>query len=138
MSAGRWIETCGCGVETWVRNHAYEFRGSGDPTHVHPGFAEGGPTVAEELGWCGCGSPDDVDRMMLAYLTNINERWTTRKDEGDPHYGWRATPGLSEDAETLIQYIADSLDWTEHGGSVGGAWLTDDGRLALHNLAARP
>lgn len=82
--------------------------------------------VSTELGWCGCGSPEEVDRMMLAYLeARAEEDWPK------PH-----PEGVSEDAEQLLSYIADALGWTEHGGSVGGAWLTDDGKTARANLAA--
>ena len=34
----------------------------------------------------------------------------------------------------LLAYIADAQDWTEHGSSVNGAWLTDGGKEALANL----
>lgn len=138
---GRWIETCGCGVETWVKDYAYVRRG--DPMTAetcaapHPHDPDDGPTVPMELGWCGCGNPEDVDRMMLAYLANLHERWTTRKDEGAPHFGYQPTPDLSPDAELLIQYVADSLGWTEHGGSVGGAWLTDEGHDARRRMIAK-
>ena len=42
--------------------------------------------------------------------------------------------GLDGIVELLLAYIADAAGWTEHGGSVGGAWLTDGGREALANL----
>lgn len=134
---GRWVATCGAdGTEWIVRNAGWVTeRPDGLPCEHLDDLSE--PSVAAELGWCGCGSPEDVDRMMLAYLRNIEARWTVRKDEDAPHWGWRATEGLSTDAETLIQYMADALGWTEHGGTVGGAWLTDDGHVALRNLMAR-
>lgn len=81
-----------------------------------------------ELGGCGCGQPERVDAMMLAYLES-------RAGEGFP----KPDPaGVSEDAALLLAYLADMLDWTEHGGSVGGAWLTDEGERALAHLRSAP
>jgi hypothetical protein len=45
--------------------------------------------------------------------------------------------GVSKDAEVLLAYIADALGWTEHGGGVCGAWLSESGRTALANLTAQ-
>ncbi len=82
--------------------------------------------VLTEMGWCACGSTKEVDRMMLAYLT-------ARVGWGFPKPG---AEGVTEDAEMLLAYMADSLGWTEHGSNVGGAWLTEDGTEALTNLVA--
>jgi hypothetical protein len=80
--------------------------------------------VSTELGWCGCGQPWKVDDMMVAYLTA----------RARPEFPKPRPDGMSEDTETLLSYIADDLGWTEHGGSVEGAWLSDDGKTALANL----
>lgn len=138
---GRWIASCGtCDGETRIKNAGWRFdypKGPCDTCTTDPMWlVEDHGRVVTQLGWCECGNPEDMDRMMLAYLTNLHERATTRKGEGPPHFGYRPTPDLSPDAEMLIQYVADSLDWTEHGGSVGGAWLSDDGREALAHLTA--
>ncbi len=119
MAEGRWIETCGCGRETHVRAAALVVTGGTRPCEFpHPHFGEIA-RVNAELGWCGCGTGDRVDEMMLAYL-----------GQSGPvlHFG--------DDAGMLVAYMADALGWTEHGGSIGGAWLTEDGEQALANLRA--
>lgn len=129
---------CGCpecGANLYVRNAAVVREGGPCDNCRTFGTAEDdGPAggdvkeslVSHELGWCGCGNPEDVDRMMLAYLTaRAEEDWPKPRAEG-----------VSDDAEMLLAYIADELEWTEHGGSVGGAWLTDDGKEAMRNLTA--
>lgn len=89
-------------------------------------FTAKGELVNTELGWCACDRPYEVDRMMLAYLDVIAlDTWP------------RPPPrGVSDDATTLLAYIADHLGWTDHGTSVGGAWLTDAGQVARSNLRA--
>lgn len=86
-------------------------------------------TVSDCMDWCGCGSPEDVDKMMLTYL-----RWLAdRPRHGEPI----PKCPLSDGEELLLSYIADKLEWTEHGGSVGGAWLADGGERALSALEER-
>lgn len=86
--------------------------------------------VTTELGWCGCGNPEDVDEMMLRFLDSFTRRDDTNyehcilPDENDP---WRH-------AWMLLAYIADDLHWTEHGGSIYGSWLTENGVRARENL----
>lgn len=74
--------------------------------------------------FCGCGDPIAVQEMMLSYLESLDGEWIDRK---------KAEKRWGEWAYLLLGYMADSLGWTEHGGSVEGAWLTDLGRM---NLAA--
>lgn len=78
-----------------------------------------GEIVAKELGWCGCGELARVDALMLGYLTS-----------GDP------VLQVNGDAGLLLAYIADDRGWTDHGGSIHSAWLTDSGRELLANLTA--
>lgn len=132
MTPRGWFVGCGgCDGSASVRNAAIVREGGCDACKDYGTDPDSGvyvldSLVSHELGWCACGNPEDVDRMMLAYLT-------ARSVESFP----KPPPdGISEDAELLLAYIADALDWTEHGGSVGGAWLTVDGREALANLIA--
>lgn len=127
MSDGQWIETCGCGRETHLHNAAFVVTvpdGAKPCDAAHPHDPDERPWVVMELGGCACGEPERVDDMMLAYLAS-------REPEGWPK---PAPVGVSEDAALLLAYLADMLGWTEHGGSVGGAWLTEDGAAALANL----
>ena len=120
-----------CGVTIYQKNMAYVADGdcgvSDCPHHETLRGDDdmlGDPSVAQDLEWCGCGEPEAVDRMMLAYLeSRAVEDWPKP-----------APAGVSKDAALLLAYLADDLGWTEHGPSIGGAWLTDDGRDALLNL----
>lgn len=81
-----------------------------------------GSLVAHELGWCACGDTERVDALMLAYLS-VAAQEPILDAEID-----------NDDAFMLIAYLADFLGWTDHGTSIHGAWLTDDGKEALDNL----
>lgn len=130
---GRWVaehhSTAGvpCGWEIRVKNHAFRIVPGPNAQPAACGSCidpEDEPTVNAELGWCPCDQPWRVEAMMLAYLQS-------RTDENWPK---PAPADVSEDAGLLLAYMADQLGWTTHGGTVGGAWLTDDGREALANL----
>jgi hypothetical protein len=125
LNDGRWLETCGCGRETRIKDYRLIFRGGdGSCPASHPNFAS--VSVNAELGWCGCGSHEDVDAWMLAYLrSRAGDEWPKPQPEG-----------VSEDAAGLLAYMADDLGWTEHGGSIYGAWLTDEGRLVIQRMEA--
>jgi len=84
------------------------------------------PSVANEMGWCGCGDHDALDRMMTTYLeSRASEVWPKP-----------ALEEVSADATLLLAYLADQQGWTEHGTSIRGAWLTDDGKEVLGFLQA--
>jgi hypothetical protein len=127
-----WLMSCGaCGTALLMVNCKPTLDGGGcdacrDDVHRNPLDPDGEPwsmLVQHEAGWCACGDEDQVDWMMQRYLRMLADD--------------RRPEAYEEDVPTLMAYIADSLGWTEHGGSVGGAWLTDDGREALSNLEAR-
>lgn len=128
-----WVAACSCGSAMFIRNAAIfrteipcdSCRGWGS-TGGEPFGDIKNELVVSELGWCSCDRPQEVDRMMLSYLT-------ARSADGWPKPHPEA---VSDDAETLLAYIADDLGWTEHGSTVGGAWLTTDGTEAMLNLRA--
>lgn len=96
--------------------------------------------VCSELGWCGCGGPEDIDQAMLAYLRTLTHPAGFSTDRSA--IARAVTDDEPEDGSDgatlrlLLAYMADDLGWSEHGGSVYGAWLTDDGKQALDNLVA--
>lgn len=83
--------------------------------------------VATELGWCACGSTDRIDELVYRYLA-----WVALPMESRP----RRDEQLTADLGLLLAYVCDDLGWTEHGTSINGEWLTDDGHTALANLRA--
>ena len=86
-------------------------------------------SVNHLMGWCRCGNPEDVTAMAFLYLTAVENK-VGYKD------GQEIT-GIPDEAWLLLSYICDGLEWTEHGGSVGGSWLTDTGKEALRRYAEK-
>lgn len=121
---GRWITTCSCGNVVRLKNLAFRHSSPNPCEHCLNRGADDidDRSVASEAGWCGCGDPEQVDTLMLRYLAAL-PKW--EHEEGD---------GLSDDVRLLLSYVADDIGWTEHGTSVYGCWLTDDGKEALSNL----
>ena len=66
------------------------------------------------MDWCKCGNPEDATGLAMLYLETMG---TSEKLPGE--------------VLLLLAYICDFLEWTDHGGSVYGSWLTDTGREAL-------
>lgn len=128
-----WFVGCGsCRGSAWVKNAAIVRDRTCDQCRDY-GTDPNGPAyvleslVNTEVGWCGCGDPSEVDAMMLAYL----------RARSHPEFPKPPTRFVGKQAEMLLAYVADRLGWTEHGTSIGGAWLSDDGIEALKNLEAR-
>jgi hypothetical protein len=75
--------------------------------------------------FCGCGSPDmaaDRLRDLLALHPLFDHR---------PEFE-ALIP--DEGLQCLILYTLDHFDLTEHGGTVGGGWLTKKGKAVLAAL----
>lgn len=74
------------------------------------------------FGFCSCGNPWKATEYIKKYLTEISKDMDKRGDlESDVAY-W------------LTAYLCDAHGLTEHGGSVGGAWLTELGKEWLEKL----
>lgn len=79
----------------------------------------------ESFGFCTCGRPQDVLALLVDALEWCGTPHLERgKDE------WlrtlRETPGFE-----LALYVIDAKELIEHGGGVGGGWLTAAGQAAL-------
>lgn len=100
-----------------------------------------------KLHWCGCGMPEEVMALMRRVLEAMDAKWTAWRAES----GWtdkceeryRAFQsrlrelGLADPAvEYTYLYILDAAGLTEHGGGVGGCWLTPEGETLLSHLKA--
>ena len=79
--------------------------------------------------FCGCGSPDLAWAAIKDYLRE-REDWheavLNKKDF--PH------KYLETGKDYILAYLVDHFRLTEHGGSVGGCWLTKEGKEALTYL----
>lgn len=76
--------------------------------------------------FCGCGSPEDAAGALLRLL-GLHPLHDHRAEfkEYVPDDG----------IEMLLLYMLDRLELTEHGGTVGGAWLTAKGEAVRDALA---
>lgn len=112
----------------------------------------------EKLNFCGCGSPSDtlyVIRNVLNVIKLREDRWDSEdyyirqheyyelhkkeikeslnlKEEkviGDKFY-------LNEGVVQIVLNVLDCCGVLEHGGSIGGSWLTNYGKELLEYLNA--
>lgn len=75
--------------------------------------------------FCGCGQPAQA-LSSLRELLALHPLYDHRAEFE------RLIP--DEGLQYLMLYTLDHFDLSEHGGSVGGAWLTDKGRAVLEAL----
>lgn len=96
----------------------------------------------EKLNWCGCGAPEDVKREILKYFS-ILEWWRDSDAHKDRSYHekckrYREAFGVDNVYENplllALAYSMDAAGFTEHGSSIGGAWLTTEGEMFLFVL----
>ena len=81
----------------------------------------------DDFKFCGCGDPDGTMRFIGQILA---EKRTIYSSPGEDESLWDGLRKLLpyEDPKSLIvEYLLDTNGFTEHGGGVGGSWLTDDG-----------
>ena len=91
----------------------------------------------EELGLCGCGVPEETYKVIRRYL-HVRNDWSTNKIRYD-EMKKRYLTELHIDPDDELQfgilqffaYVLDDRGFTDHGGSIGGCWLTDDGERLL-------
>jgi len=77
------------------------------------------------LDFCGCGNPDEGYDALLETLRAY--------DEGGDRKAWAYARGGNWEGpgsgyDMLILYFLNAHGLMEHGGSVGGSWLTDKGK----------
>lgn len=90
-----WVFTCGCGNEVTIKNCGIVCSAEGcrHCRAIIAGEDDGldiSGRVSQHLGFCGCGTPERLDDLMLGYLAGIDfdsEHWDQR------------TPIPSEEAE---------------------------------------
>lgn len=70
--------------------------------------------------FCGCGNSERILPLILDLLNRHGP-----DDQGEFDGGPQAE--FSNDLDLLLMYCFDAWELTEHGGSVWGAWLTDEG-----------
>lgn len=97
----------------------------------------------DDLDFCGCGNPEIVltrIRDVLRAIANRSAAWrgmpimplSNESDHSEYAKEQLAkTLGPDQALEYLMLYVLDAADLTEHGGSVGGSWLTPKGEELL-------
>lgn len=88
----------------------------------------------EEMNFCGCGCPEETQEWLAAVLDAIKARSDSRYTRDDV----QAAIGLNENAAYFVLYALDAMGLTDHGGSVGGCWLTTEGERLLADLTGIP
>lgn len=96
----------------------------------------------EVLDLCGCGLPEWTYETIRRYL-NIRSDWQEdRITYAEVQRRYAEELHINEDNVAqygmlqFMMYTLDSAGITEHGGSVGGCWLTDLGKMFLTVLNA--
>lgn len=92
---------------------------------------------------CGCGNPEDTYEAIRRYL-HIRKLWHKNKnitwDGVKEQYKTQLCIDVDNDIEhgvlQFMMYVLDHYDFTEHGSSIGGCWLTEKGEMLLTVLDA--
>lgn len=93
----------------------------------------------ERLEWCTCGDPQVACDCIKNYLSALNIKTGDRQSDMDTrhaalkeHFGveWVYDNPLL----LCLAYTLDTAKFTEHGTGIGGAWLTDEGKMFLYAL----
>lgn len=94
-----------------------------------------------KLNWCGCGNPEEAIKLLRDVLSCIAERFNgneTLANKSFERYVERMEELLCYKSKYAIYlsyfYVMDSHGLLEHGGGVGGSWLTDSGKELLEHL----
>lgn len=96
----------------------------------------------ERLGWCGCGDPEAVMREICKYFSILDWRDSIRHYEREMYNKlckkFREAFGVESIYDNpllmALAYAMDAAGFTDHGTSIGGAWLTDEGKMFLYVL----
>ena len=82
------------------------------------------------LGLCGCGNPDEVHEFLIDCAKCFDRGTLSGKDWGEATGVDGILTEVLNSPKVAAEFIAHFLDQrglTEHGGSVYGSWLTEDG-----------
>lgn len=104
------------------------------------------PVLTEELSnffWCeymnlcGCGDPEQVQEVIKKYLNVVRDHFN-EKEESNRDSIMKQTFEVEYVYDNslllFLAYVLDSYEFTNHGSSVGGAFITDLGRMYLDVL----
>ncbi len=82
----------------------------------------------EKLNWCGCGDPNMAKGVIKDYLEVVKAKFDSNAD----FTGKFGVKFVYDDKLLLcLAYTLDAAGFTDHGSSISGAWLTDEGKMFL-------
>lgn len=80
------------------------------------------------LGGCGCGNSDELKEKTWKVFEHFNQEIMGR----DFNFIYE------NETNELIANWLDSKNLIEHGSSIGGSWLTEDGKELFEQLKKKP
>lgn len=86
----------------------------------------------ERLNWCSCGNPQKACDCIKNYLSAVNAEPLSRHAILKEHFGVEYV--YDNPLLLCLAYALDAAELTEHGGGIGGAWLTEEGKMFLYAL----
>lgn len=86
----------------------------------------------KKLNWCGCGAPALALKTVRDYLnvtSNMYDNYENRCKMRKQLFGVNTV--YDNGLLLCLAYTLNAAELTEHGSSVGGAWLTEEGEMFL-------
>lgn len=84
----------------------------------------------KNLNWCGCGDPDSAKIAIRDFLRAFHAD-KLEKREGRLLEKFGVNNVYENNLLLCLAYTLDAAGLTEHGSSIGSAWLTAEGRMFL-------
>ena len=82
----------------------------------------------EKLHWCGCGAPNMAKEVIRDYLEVVKVKFDSNADF-EEKFGVKFV--YDDKLLLCLAYTLDAAGLTDHGSSIGGSWLTDEGKMFL-------
>lgn len=89
----------------------------------------------EELKFCDCGNPEDIMQLIKDILNQIEHKRDDEKTYEDNQEEiikiFNFNGKVNHAVRDFILNYLDIVGLLEHGGSIGGSWLTEKGQVIL-------
>lgn len=96
----------------------------------------------EIVGMCGCGCPEDTQEVIRRILNILNDRdnekikYEAVRERYKTDLELNTSNNLDYGLLQFVLYILDDKEILEHGGSIGGCWVANLGKMYLTVLNA--
>lgn len=88
----------------------------------------------KDFGFCACGDPEGTMRFIGQVLAEKREIYAAEGSDQSLWDGLRKLLPYEDPKSLIVEHLLDSKGFTEHGGGVGGSWLTGDGMELLEAI----